>query len=103
MSNVRSNSGKLGYSADLVTPWGQTTVSLTEAQVAAYEVDPDGFAASHFGFDLRSYREWLDMKGAPLCSGVTRASSRCANSVAPSQLPADQWKELHRKARCHAH
>lgn len=103
MSNVRINSGQIGFTADLVTPWGLKTVFLTEAEAAAYRSDPDGFAASTLGLDVESYREWINLKGAPLCSGVTQKGTRCGNSVSPSQLPADEWKALHRRARCNHH
>ena len=103
MSDHRINGGRIGYTADLLTPQGQTTVYLTEAEKDAYLNDPDGFASRHFGLHLAEYREWMRVGGAPLCSARTQQNGTCGNMVDSSSVDSRTWAKLHRKAVCHVH
>lgn len=103
MGPLRINTGRIGYYADLVTPQGNKSVFLTEAEKDAYQKDPDEFAARHFGLELAEYREWMARQGAPLCAAKTQEGGLCGQMVGSSQVDPLAWKELHRKARCHMH
>lgn len=103
MSDARINSGRIGYTADLVTPQGNQMVFLTEAEKDSYQSDPDGFASRYFGLDRAEYQEWMRMNGAPLCASTTQEGGLCGHMVASSTVAPLTWKDLHRKARCHMH
>jgi hypothetical protein len=89
--------------ASIAVPGGWQDQSFPLKDVAAYNADPDGYAASLLGLTKIEYLEWVDLDGAPLCGHRTQGGDLCRNLTGGSQLRAPEWKKRHRKLFCHAH
>jgi hypothetical protein len=92
------------YIHSLTHPCGGESLYLDLEEAKAYNADPDGFAAKHFGFtSADEYREWIETQGAALCGARTRSGKLCSNFVSRIQLNPGEWKARHRQIACHAH
>ena len=89
--------------ACLETAYGGETIGLSDADAAAYDADPDGWAARYYRLTLEQYYEWVENYGVPLCRGTTKAGKPCGAAVAGQQPSAGAWLALHRKRLCTAH
>jgi hypothetical protein len=95
---------EIGYCAGLCIPGGSTGIPLwNEEEVAAYDADPDLFAADYFGLTLDEYREWIRTDGTPLCGAITKAGKPCPVALGPMQRELGPWLALHRNGLCSAH
>lgn len=88
---------------NVAVPGGGNNLILEPDEAIRYNVDPDAYAAEHFGLTKREYLQWIDLDGAPLCGHRTRGGDLCRNLTGGSQLRATVWKERHRKSFCTAH
>jgi len=93
----------LGYCTGLCVPGGHNGISLDEEEVAAYDADPDLWAADYFGLTLEQYREWIRTDGTPLCGATTKAGKPCPVPLGPVQQQITPWLALHRNGLCCAH
>jgi hypothetical protein len=93
------------WEVSLQTPGcGGGALFLGRKEVDRYNADPDGYAATHFGFATSDeYREWVSIDGAALCSERTRSSEMCRNAISRIQLHSDEWRRRHRLAPCSIH
>jgi hypothetical protein len=92
------------YTICLTRPGGGETLLVGRAELDQYNLDPDGYAAEHFGFaTIDEYREWAALDGTPLCSEQTKSGELCRNSISRSQREAADWKALHRTQPCTVH
>jgi hypothetical protein len=89
--------------ACLTAAHGGETIGLSDADAAAYDADPDGWAARYYRLTLEQYYEWVENYGVPLCRGITKAGKPCGAAVARQQPSAAAWLALHRKRLCTAH
>lgn len=95
--------------ADRVYAWsirgagGLTSIIGKTDEFEAYNRDPDGYAAAHFGISKANYVEWVEHEGMPLCGATTRAGNLCKQPVGPTNLPAQVWVSRHREVYCKTH
>jgi hypothetical protein len=73
-------------------------------EAAAFDADPDVWAANYFGVTVEQYHEWCDCDGRPLCSATTKSGKPCGQIVAGfGQLDARDFVTMHRAHRCRVH
>lgn len=82
---------------------GNRSIMVTVEELAAYNADPDKFAAENFGLTVPQYEEWIAVDGAPLCGATTKAGKLCSVMLGRVQMGPDEWLALHREQYCHAH
>ena len=79
----------------------------SDAQVAEYEANPDGWAARYFGLSVEQYYEWVYWSGAPHCGATTKRGMPCKNIISGASswraLPPDEFFALHRSELCGLH
>jgi hypothetical protein len=88
-----------------ITVWGAgLDFEITDAEASQYNADPDGFVARRWGFSgANEYYEWLNLQGAPLCGGITRAGKPRKALTGGYQLNLEEWRAKHRAHYCRAH
>lgn len=91
------------WSACMASPGGATTIHLDESEVAAFDGDPDGYAAKYFGLSLQDYYEWVHLDGTPLCGETTKSGALCKVPCGRTQLGPSEWSERHRNEVCGTH
>jgi len=84
---------------------GEEVEFFSAAEAAAYNADPDGFAAKYFGLtDAEEYREWVACNGAPLCSERSKSGKPCPRRIgSPTDYPPHVWLAFHRSRPCEKH
>jgi hypothetical protein len=83
---------------------GGQPLYLGETEAAAYEANPDLFAAKHFGFaTVETYREWASLEGLPRCSEHTAQGKQCNAIGGPRTRSEAEWVARHRNAPCKRH
>jgi hypothetical protein len=92
-----------GLCVDLYTVVGGEAISLSVEEAAAYDADPDAWAADYFNLTLQQYREWIRTEGTPLCGAITKAGKPCSVPIGRYQQESQPWLALHRSERCSAH
>ena len=76
---------------------------LDKDEAAAYNADPDLYAAKYLGFETaEEYREWIKTDCCALCSERTKHGRACQRQATPRLSPPD-WKRLHRNVACRMH
>ena len=71
--------------------------------LAAFNRDPDGYAAAMFDLSRDDYREWVTLHGVPLCGCITKAGRLCSKATWPFGQDALRWKQKHRRFACPYH
>jgi hypothetical protein len=99
----RNNPIKPSWIANVAVPGGGQNFFLDEEEAAAYNNDPDGYAAKLVGLTKMEYLQWVDLDGAALCAHRTKGGDLCRNNVGGFQLKAKEWKARHRKWTCATH
>jgi hypothetical protein len=93
------------FEPSVTTPWGDEPIwGLGPDDAAAFNEDPDAYAARHFGMTKVEYVDWIDGGGSPLCGCRTRSGALCRNPVgAGGQLQPDDFRAHHRMFACSVH
>ena len=95
------------YDVGLLVPGGCIGAPLSgpwnDKERAAYDADPDLWAAAYFGLTLEQYREWIFTDGTPLCGAITKARKPCPVPLGRVQQDPEPWLALHRNGLCSAH
>jgi hypothetical protein len=90
--------------AGIRVPGGTIGIFISDdEEAAAYDADPDLWAADYFGQTREQYREWIFTDGTPLCGATTKAGEPCPVPLGHVQQQIRPWLALHRKGLCSAH
>jgi hypothetical protein len=102
MNHINNPQGP-SYIISVATASGGTEFELVGPKaMAKFNRDPDGYAAALFGLSRGDYREWVALRGVPLCGCATKAGRPCAGIAGP-QLDSVDWRKAHRRTACGHH